>query len=210
MEKNVFSVAGMPSTTYCRERLQEQGRVNDIAVLYRTDKQGAWVPQADDWKGSIPPRNLSSYVIGSNGAVFSPMGGLYSTASDLTQYINVLRRKGLCASGQRVMQATSGTDMLRPRYRFHGSNKAENSYNAYGLGVQSTTYDPYDEVFAHKVVKGHIGDSYGLISEYEFVDNFSFVYAISGARDGYHPSEDSFYELERRLIHSYVYEYLYG
>lgn len=89
--------------------------------------------------------------------------------------------------------------MLRLRYRFHGSNKAinssENSYNAYGLGIQSTTYDAYDEIFPHVVVRGHAGDSYGLISEYEFAGNYSFVYAINGAKKGYHYTNDSFYEL---------------
>jgi CubicO group peptidase (beta-lactamase class C family) len=214
MKQNVIDVAGLNSTTYRREYIQELGRVNDIAVLYRTDEKGVWTPQADNWKGSIPPRNFSSYVIGTNGAVFSPMGGMYSTVRDLTEYINVIRRKGLCTNGQRVMQSASGAEMLRLRYRYHGSNKAtsssENSYNAYGLGIQSTTYDPYDEVFPHVVVRGHWGDSYGLISEYEFAENYSFVYAINGAKDGYHPSENSFYEVERRLIHSYIYEYLYN
>lgn len=78
------------------------------------------------------------------------------------------------------------------------------------MGIQTTTYDPYDQIFPHVVVRGHWGDSYGLISEYEFTDTYSFVYAINGAKYGYHPSNDSFYEVERRKIHGFIYEYLYG
>ena len=41
--------------------------------------------------------------------------------------------------------------MLRPRYQYNGFNKAlngsEKSYNAYGLGIQTSTYRLYDRIF---------------------------------------------------------------
>jgi CubicO group peptidase (beta-lactamase class C family) len=213
MAQNLFHVAGMQDTTYCREDLKHAGKVNNISVLYRADANKTWVPQADDWKGNMTERNFSSYVIGSNGAVFSPMGGLYSTTRDLIEFINIIRKSGLASNGLRVLEDRSGKDMVRLRYRYHGSNKAinssENSYNAYGLGIQTTTYDAYDRIFPHKVVHGHWGDSYGLISEYEYVEKYSFVYVINGALNGYHSTNTSFYELERQAIHQLVNQYLY-
>jgi CubicO group peptidase (beta-lactamase class C family) len=77
-----FKRVGMGRTSYRREEMKEA--VNDIAVLYRANEEREWVPQADNWKGVMPERDFSSYVVGSNGAVFSPMGGLYSTTKDLT------------------------------------------------------------------------------------------------------------------------------
>jgi CubicO group peptidase (beta-lactamase class C family) len=78
MKQNVFDRMNLTSTSYKREDFIN--RANDISVLYRY-KNNIWTPQADDWRGVIVPRNFSSYVIGSNGAVFSPMGGLYSTTA---------------------------------------------------------------------------------------------------------------------------------
>ena len=82
----------MDSTSYKREDFLS--RPNDISVLYRTNTNMTWVPQADNWKGVISVRDFSKYVIGLNGIVFSPMGGLYSTTSDLAKYTNMLKRKG--------------------------------------------------------------------------------------------------------------------
>ena len=82
----------MNSTSYKREDFLD--RPNDISVLYRTDSKKNWIPQADNWKGNIAVRNLSSYKVGTNGAVFSPQGGLYSTSSDLIRYTNMLRNGG--------------------------------------------------------------------------------------------------------------------
>jgi CubicO group peptidase (beta-lactamase class C family) len=206
--QNIFRVVGMQNTTYCREDLNHAGKVNNIAVLYRADANKTWIPQADNWKGNMPERDFSSYAIGSNGAVFSPMGGLYSTARDLTEYINIVRKEGLASNGLRVLQPDSGKDMVRARYRFYGSNKllnsSEKSCNAYGLGIQTTTYDIYDRIFPHKVVRGHGGDSYGLISEFGYTEKYSYVYVINGALNGYHSIENSLYEIERQKIHQMI------
>ena len=43
-------------------------------------------------------------------------------------------------------------------------------------------------------MRGHIGESYGLISEYGYCGNYSYSYAINGARNGYHYINESFYE----------------
>lgn len=125
MEGNLFGRVDMGRTSYRRESLRQY--VGDIAVLYRGDGKGNWVPQADDWKGVMPERDFTSYVVGTNGAVFSPMGGLYSTTRDFTEYINLIRSKGIGTNGQRVISEDSAVNMVRTRYRHHGTNKATNS-----------------------------------------------------------------------------------
>jgi hypothetical protein len=80
MKQNIFDKMNLTSTTYKREDFITSNRVNDISVLYRY-LNNIWTSQADDWNGVISPRDFSSYEIGSNGAVFSPMGGLYSSTA---------------------------------------------------------------------------------------------------------------------------------
>lgn len=121
------------------------------------------VPAAD---GSC---NLSSYVPGDNGALFSPQGGLR------------ISMRGLALIGQ--LLARQGTGFLSPRsfarltqvqWRFDGANglgedgAASGFFCAYGLAVQRIGEQGLpcrDDLFAdHAPRLGHSGDAYGLKS----------------------------------------------
>lgn len=51
----------------------------------------------------------------------------------------------------------------------------------YGLGLYTTSYIQSDVVINHEIVKGHIGDAYGLLSALYFWKRYTFSYIISGA-----------------------------
>ena len=139
------------------------------AVLYAPD--GSVV--RDDLGGRRPdcpvlaPNgcDLSGYLPGSNGALFSPQGGLRISVRDLAAIGRML-----LARGGSFLSAASIDTMVAPAWRFDGSNADTDSgfFCAYGLAVQSlpaAREGCNDDLFGHgRAMIGHAGDAYGLRS----------------------------------------------
>ena len=69
---------------------------------------GKWVPNYDSYPdGIIPQRNLTGYVVGTNGVIFGPQGGLRASVSHLSNYIQMLSNGGLTKEGIKVLQPSS-------------------------------------------------------------------------------------------------------
>jgi len=144
------------------------------AVLYAPD--GSVV--RDDLKGArpacpvVPDPNggcdLSGYRLGSNGALFSPQGGLRISVRDLAKVGGLLLRRGRLAGGSRFLSEASLAEMERLHWRFDGGNGDTEGhfYCGYGLAVQILAQcAPKDDPFADgKIRLGHAGDAYGLRS----------------------------------------------
>lgn len=153
------------------------------AVLYRKapsddgpwNPRGPWIAQLD---ATVPPapapairvapeaadRSLDSYRPGENGFVFGPQGGLRASVLDLA----VLGRT-LLARGAPILKPATFALMTKPAWRFDPRRPNGEGYGgliaAYGLGVQTLTAGPGDNVFdgcAGWI--GHAGDAYGLTS----------------------------------------------
>lgn len=143
--------------------------INNVSVLYRFIGN-TWVPQADDYNGVMPPpRDLSSYIIGSNAVIFGPQGSLRISASDLSVFMRALKNGGIY-NMTRILNDTTVNRMLTPQWLFDGTNG--NSYNnifmTYGLGTHRTR-----DLLVQDTLFGHPGEAYGLISDMYF----------SGSRD---------------------------
>lgn len=138
-------------------------------------------PTLDDYRGAEPPAcpvtpaadgscDVDRYwQAGRNGAIFSPQGGLRISARDLARVGQFLLGEGMIG-GKRLLSAQSVDDILRPEWRYDGSNG--DSYNGfycqYGLASQTIPTagngcrdDPFDD---GKSRVGHAGDAYGLKS----------------------------------------------
>ena len=155
--------------TTCSDRA-----VARAVVLYDEDGQAI----RDDLGGVRPdcpvlapqgrPCDLSSYVLGSNGALFSPQGGLRISVRDLTVLGRLLLNRGV-HEGERILSEASIRQLLTPRWRFDGTNGATDQgfYCAYGLATQSLpTQVPgcRDDLHGGHMLVGHAGDAYGLRS----------------------------------------------
>jgi len=120
------------------------------------------VPAAD---GSC---DLGSYRLGSNGALFSPQGGLRISVRDLARVGAMLLRRGGLPDGRRFLSEASVAEMERIHWRFDGSNgdSEQDFYCGYGLAVQVLGQcAPKDDPFGDgKPRLGHAGDAYGLRS----------------------------------------------
>lgn len=149
-------------------------KIARAAVLYAPDGNVL----RDDLKGArpacpvVPDVNggcdLAAYRLGSNGALFSPQGGLRISVRDLARVGGLLLRRGRLADGSRFLSEASLAEMERLHWRFDGANgDTEGSfYCGYGLAVQILAQcAPKDDPFADgKPRLGHAGDAYGLRS----------------------------------------------
>ncbi|MEM7031367.1 MAG: serine hydrolase [Chloroflexota bacterium] len=179
-------------------RLFSDDALQNIAVLYRkqtTDGQwnaeGSWYPQVDHYQGVRPdnvvrvenPDNetkpwhshhpLDDYVMGSNGTLFSPQGGLRISAFDLAKIGQLMLNEGQFGTVQLLQPATI-RDMLTPVWQFDPVSSNGDTYGglmqSWGLGVQIIT-DTSRAGYGDRLIEqtplkfvGHAGDAYGLLS----------------------------------------------
>lgn len=149
-------------------------KVARAVTLYRPDGTVA----LDDLQGKRPACpvfrrnpacNLDSYVLGTNGALFSPQGGLRASVLDLAVIGRLLLNRGR-HGGRPFLSETSIDTLLRPVWTFDGANGDTGGqfYCAYGLAAQSLPVKVEgcrDDLFGDgRRVVGHAGDAYGVRS----------------------------------------------
>ena len=150
-----FDVAGLSAAQ--RERL---------AVTYRRgpeeapawDPTGPWLAQNDDWRGgkfvatSTQP-GIERYRPGVNGTLFSPQGGLRTSAGEYARLMLCLLRDA-CARGPLLRPATRAL-MLAPAWRHADGPDDTNGgqYRAWALDLQ---------LFPETGEVGHLAEAYGL------------------------------------------------
>ncbi len=138
-----------------------------------TDGQGN--VRRDDLKGARPACpvvpatdgscDLSSYRPGSNGALFSPHGGVRISMRGLARI-----GKMILHGGDSFLSPASITMLIGPEWRFDGANgETEKGVNcAFGLAVQTlatTRTGCRDDPFGDGLPRiGHAGEAYGLRS----------------------------------------------
>jgi CubicO group peptidase (beta-lactamase class C family) len=147
--------------------------IGRAAVLYAADGSAL----RDDLGGQRPACpvlapsgcDLSTYVLGDNGALFSPQGGLRISVRDLTVIGRMLIHSGV-HEGERMLTEASVSALVTPAWTFDGANGETEGgfYCAYGLAVQSLPVAApgcRDDLFGGgRRAFGHAGDAYGLRS----------------------------------------------
>lgn len=109
--------------------------------------------------------DLSGYVPGNNGALFSPQGGLRVSVRDLARIGRLLLDRG-----RPLLREESVRTLTTPLWTYDGGNGEIESgfYCAYGLAVQAlpTAVDGCrDGLFGvERAMIGHAGDAYGVRS----------------------------------------------
>ena len=132
----------------------------------------------DDLNGVRPPCpvllppgseacDLDSYRPGSNGALFSPQGGLRASARDLAVVGRLLLNRG-GHEGAPFLTEASMAELIGPHWRYDGANGETDKgfYCLYGLAVHSLP-NPLcsDDLFGgERAMLGHAGDAYGVRS----------------------------------------------
>ncbi|MGZ8361555.1 MAG: serine hydrolase domain-containing protein [Allosphingosinicella sp.] len=112
---------------------------------------------------------LGNYVPGSNGALFSPQGGLRASVRDLSVIGRLLLNRGR-HDGTPFLREESLAELMSPAWRFDGTNGDTDSgfYCSYGLAVQLLPVAQSgcrEDLFGGgRAMTGHGGDAYGVRS----------------------------------------------
>lgn len=200
--EEIFEPLGMTSSF----NIQDLPNINNVAVLYRkTGKK--WIPQADNYVGIMPPpRDLSLYVIGTNGIIFGPQGGLRTSANDLAKFMMMIMNRGEYNS-VRILADTTVERILTPNWIYTGSN-GDNYYgifNNYCLGSHKTT-----DLLPTETLYGHPGEAYGLISDLYFsrIEDYGIIFITngglwkSGTYSGWYNIEEEIYQASLKYVDS--------
>ncbi len=176
--ENIFMPLGLDASF----NIQDLAGFNNLAVLYRKNG-GQWVAQTYNFGGvKPPPRDLSSYVIGTNGVIFGPQGALRISTNDLSKILTMLMNNGVYG-GTRILSDTTAARIRQMNWTFTGSN-GNNYYgifNSYSYGLSKTS-----ELLPNQTLYGHPGEAYGLISDayFSFDNRFGIVFATNGGQWG--------------------------
>ncbi|HYJ29055.1 MAG TPA: serine hydrolase [Allosphingosinicella sp.] len=149
-------------------------KVARAVTLYRADGSVA----LDDLQGQRPPCpvfrqstdcDLANYMLGDNGALFSPQGGFRASVLDLAAIGRLLLNRG--RHDGRVFLSEAGIEtILRPVWTFDGTNgdTSDGFYCAYGLAAQTLPVREEgcnDDLLGDgRRLAGHAGDAYNLRS----------------------------------------------
>jgi CubicO group peptidase (beta-lactamase class C family) len=180
-----------------------------LAALYRKAGEdeawkpdGPWLPQVDDYRGQRPavacrlspglgPEALDAYEVGSNGAIFSPQGGLRISARDLARIVRLFIGRGE-VDGFRLLSRDSVERMMTRQWAWDPQSRNGELYNGLtretGLGLARTAA-ARDEQGGDRLVEsggprlwGHHADAYGLLGGmlFEPDEGYGYVYLIGG------------------------------
>ncbi|CAN7637476.1 serine hydrolase [Pseudoduganella sp. LjRoot289] len=153
----------------------------DTATLYRKrtrdtavwDPAGPWIAQVDDYGAAPPaaPAGIAGYVIGSNGTLFSPTGGLRISAPDLGKIMLMLINQGR-HEGRQILKPETLRLMFSEQwtYRHNNGDTLRGLYHSWGLGTQRFANIQGQ---GNRLVRGggfsavgHHGEAYGLMSTF--------------------------------------------
>jgi len=155
-------------TTCSPEKLARAAVLYDAAGAAIRDDLGGRPPACPVLAPEGVPCDLAGYRPGSNGALFSPQGGLRVSVRDLTVIGRLLLNHGRHGADQ-FLSAASIRALTTAAWRFDGVNGETESgfYCGYGLAVQllpTVVEGCRDDLFGGRPMLGQAGDAYGVRS----------------------------------------------
>ncbi len=169
-----------------------ENKVGLGATLYRRKKEAdsAWQVQVDgDPLGTPRPttsyepgKTLSDYVIGTNGLLFSPQGGLRASVMDLVKI-------GMALTGSvPLLDEATRKAMFAPEWTYRASpengDTSGGAFQGFGTGVHRLLPGEGCPILGLKrEMVGHYGDAYGLLAGL-WVDpstGAGFAYFLTGS-----------------------------
>jgi CubicO group peptidase (beta-lactamase class C family) len=162
------------------------------ATLYRRKREegSAWEVQVDGDPINVarpttafePGRTLADYVIGTNGLLFAPQGGLRASVMDLVKI-------GMALTGSvPLLDEKTRKSMFAPEWTYRANpengDTSDGAFQGFGTGVHRLLPGDKCPIAGLKSeMVGHYGDAYGLLAGL-WVDPVStkgFAYFITGS-----------------------------
>ena len=186
--------------------------IQNVATLYQKQTDGVWdedgpyIAQIDDYRGvpqdpnkvlitnpdlqsAITLEPLDDYVIGTNGCLFSPQGGLRISPNEMKVLIEMFLNNGK-VNGTQIISKESVDAMFTPTFCALPDQSNGNTYGGlmcrYGFGIQemSGEFEGGDCLLKDRKISlsGHFGEAYGLLAGF-FLDRetgTAIYYAMTG------------------------------
>lgn len=210
MRENVLEPMGLKASYNPGDFDAEE--IQNVATLYQKQTNGVWdesgpyIAQIDDYRGvpqdpnkvlitnpdlqsAITLEPLDDYVIGTNGCLFSPQGGLRISPNEMKVLIDMFLNDGK-VNGKQIISKESVDAMFTPTFRALPDQSNGNTYGGlmcrYGFGIQemSGEFEGGDRLLKDRTVSlsGHFGEAYGLLAGF-FMDRetgTAIYYAMTG------------------------------
>ena len=131
------------------------------------DINGKWTSQCDDFTNGYPKNNYDEYIIGTNGALFGPMGSLRISLEELTHLVYMFLNNGTY-NGNVILKPETVDKMFKIIWKYNATEKNGNTYNdydyAYAGGPSVITNIGRNRLHEKKNLSfsGHTADAYGL------------------------------------------------
>ena len=167
--------------------------LNETGTLYEKLTNGAfnvngnWTAKKDDFTNGYPKANYSEYIIGTNGALFGPMGSLRISLSELTHLIYMFLNNGTY-NNNIILKPETIEKMFKIIWKYDDIKNNGNTYNgynyAYAGGPSIITNIGRNRLHEKKNLNfsGHTANAYGLFGGVFFdrIKGYGLVYRGNG------------------------------
>lgn len=158
-----------------------------------------WIPQVDH---QIKPVSYHDYVLGTNGSLFSPQGGLRTNASELAKLMHCFM-----THSPKIISSDSLNMMMSTHFYVHQSNTTDEFYRNNGLGfnVMEQSYSNHiieDKAFT---LVGHCGIAYGCLGVFFFdpKTNHGLIFITRGHGkpiSAYHGRYSTYFNFQEEML----------
>ena len=167
--------------------------LDEIGTIYKKltnrsfDINGKWTACMDDFTKGFPKNNYSEYVIGTNGALFGPMGSLRISLTELTHLVYMFLNNGTY-NGKVILKPETVEKMFKIIWKYDENKKngdTGDGYDyAYAGGPSFITNIGKNRIHRTKNLNfsGHTADAYGLFGGVFFdrIRGYGVVYRGNG------------------------------
>ena len=177
-----FNIYEMPQDT-----LDETGTIYKKLTDDKFDINGKWTARMDDFTAGYPKADYSGYKIGTNGALYGPMGSLRISLTELTYLVHMFLNNGTYNNNV-ILKKETVEKMFKIIWKFDEKNKNGNDLDgydyAYAGGPSIITNIGKNRLHEKKNLnfEGHTADAYGLFGGVFFdrIKGYGIVYRGNG------------------------------
>jgi|GEM_PF-2666709 CubicO group peptidase (beta-lactamase class C family) len=168
---------------------------------------GRWESQVDD---SLPLHNYENYVLGTNGSLFSPQGGLRTNATELSKFM-----KFLMSGNDQVLHKMTINEMIKVHFPVNKNNSADQFCRNNGLGFNVITEGYFNRPIwemPYRLV-GHCGIAYGCLGVffYDPIQHNGLIFITRGHGkpiETYHGHYSEYFNFQEEMF-TYVDQHIW-
>ena len=170
-----------------KEVLDEVGTIYKKLTNETFDINGKWTPKMDDFTNGYPKADHSEYIIGTNGALYGPMGSLRISLTELTYLVHMFINNGTY-NNNIILKPETVEKMFKIIWKY--DEKKQNGNTCYGYdyayagGPNIITNIGRNRLHEKKDLNfsGHTANAYGLFGGVFFdrIKGYGLVYRGNG------------------------------